>query len=257
MVNYKLDIAFLEVKFLVELLYKQLISDLKQRIFNQEFPNMKLPDERTLASQYQVSRSSIKRALTRMANDGIIFKKRGSGTFINPLYLKNESVFNYEEASNLGITDNFKMNGKRPKSKVLNFEVIAPTPELQRDLFLKADDFVYKIERLRLFEEQPFMIETGYIPIKIVPELSRSQIEKSIFNYLQKNYNLSVTKSFLSVYAEPSSLRDQELLNLSANEPTGIMEGIFFLDNGTPFEFSHMRLHYKYLKFNSFVSDDH
>ena len=84
-----------------ELIYKQIISDLKQKIFDYEFPDMKLPDERTLASQYDVSRSSIKRALNRMANDGIIFKKRGSGTFINPLYLKNESVFNYEEGSNL------------------------------------------------------------------------------------------------------------------------------------------------------------
>lgn len=82
-----------------ELIYKQIISDLKQKIFDHEFPDMKLPDERTLASQYNVSRSSIKRALNRMANDGIIFKKRGSGTFINPLYLKNESVFNYEEGS--------------------------------------------------------------------------------------------------------------------------------------------------------------
>lgn len=148
-----------------ELIYKQIISDLKQKIFDHEFPDMKLPDERTLASQYDVSRSSIKRALNRMANDGIIFKKRGSGTFINPLYLKNESVFNYEEGSNLGVTDNFQMDGKKPKIKVLSFDVERPSEELQRDLFLEPEDFVYKIVRLRLFDDQPFMIETGYIPI--------------------------------------------------------------------------------------------
>ena len=109
-----------KVRPTAELIYKQIIADLKKRIFEQEFPDMKLPDERTLSSTYNVSRSSIKRALNRMANDGIIFKKRGSGTFINPLYLKNESVFNYEESSNLGVTDNFKMNGKRSQIKVLD-----------------------------------------------------------------------------------------------------------------------------------------
>lgn len=237
-----------------QLVYKQIITDLKQKIFAGQFSQMKLPDERTLSETYHVSRSSVKRALSRMANDGIIFKKRGSGTFINPLYLKNESVFNYEESSNLGVTDNFKLNGKRPKTKVLDFEVIKTTPELQRDLFLKSDDFVYRIVRLRFFSSQPFMIETGYIPIKIVPELSRSIIEGSIFNYLQKEHNLAVTKSFLSVFAEPSTKNDQQLLKLKPTEPVGIMEGIFFLDNGTPFEFSSMRMHYKYLKFNSFVS---
>ena len=209
---------------MAELIYKQIIADLKKRIFSGEFKEMRLPDERTLALEYEVSRSSIKRALTRMASDGIIFKKRGSGTFINPLYLKNE------------------------------FEVEKPTEELQRDLFLKPTDFVYKIVRLRLFENEPFMIETGYIPIKLVPDLTPKIISGSIFNYMQNEQNLSVTKSFLSVFAEPSTTRDQELLGLKDTEPAGIMEGIFFLDNGTPFEFSSMRFHYRYLKFNTFVS---
>ena len=216
-----------------ELIYKQIISDLKQKIFDHEFPDMKLPDERTLASQYDVSRSSIKRALNRMANDG---------------------VFNYEEGSNLGVTDNFQMDGKKPKIKVLSFDVDRPSEELQRDLFLDPEDFVYKIVRLRLFDDQPFMIETGYIPIKIVPKLDQQTIKGSIFNYMQDKHNQSVTKSFLSVFAEPSTPNDRELLGLNEHEPTGIMEGVFFLDNGTPFEYSHMRFHYKYLKFNTFVS---
>ena len=78
---------------MAELVYQQVIKDLKKRIFANEFLDMRLPDERSLAESYQVSRSSIKRALAKMANDGIIFKKRGSGTFINPLYLKNEYGF--------------------------------------------------------------------------------------------------------------------------------------------------------------------
>lgn len=106
---------------MTQFVYKQIIDDLKMKIFAGQFPDMKLPDERTLSETYQVSRSSIKSALTKMANAGIIFKKRGSGTFINPLYIKNESIFNYE-GSNLGVTDNFQMNGKKPKIKVLKFE---------------------------------------------------------------------------------------------------------------------------------------
>lgn len=238
---------------MAEFVYKQIIDDLKTKIFAGQFANMRLPDERSLSETYKVSRSSVKRALTKMEHDGIIFKKQGSGTFINPLYIKNESIFNYE-GSNLGVTDNFHMHGIKPTTKVLNFEVIPPTEELQRDLFLEPHDFVYKIIRLRLFDEEPFMIETGYIPIKIVQNLNQTIIEGSIFNYLEEAHNLAVTKSFLSIFAEPSTLNDQELLRLKENEPVGIMEGIFFLDNGTPFEFSHMRFHYKYMKFNTFVS---
>lgn len=241
---------------MAELVYKNIISDLKGKIFAGKFTDMKLPDERSLAEQYNVSRSSVKRALNKMSNEGIIFKKRGSGTFINPLYLKNESIFNYEEGSNLGISDNFRLKGKKPQTKILDFQVIKPTSELQRDLFLSPEDFVYKIIRLRLFEDEPFMIETGYIPIKILPKLSRTQLESSIFAYIQFELNQTASKSFMSIYAEPSTSEDQNLLKLKENEPVSVMEGIFFLDNGTPFEFSQMRLHFKYLKFNTFINLD-
>lgn len=53
---------------MTQFVYKQIIDDLKMKIFAGQFPDMKLPDERTLSETYQVSRSSIKSALTKMAN---------------------------------------------------------------------------------------------------------------------------------------------------------------------------------------------
>ncbi|CUS25599.1 GntR family transcriptional regulator [Paucilactobacillus oligofermentans DSM 15707 = LMG 22743] len=240
---------------MADLVYRKIMRDLKERIFNQEFNDKKLPDERSLSESYGVSRSSIKRALNVMAQQGIIFKKRGSGTFINPLYLKNQSLFNYE-GTNLGVTDSFHLDGKRPGIKLIDYQVIPASKELQQDLFLEPDDFVYKIKRLRLLDDEPIIIETGYIPIKIMPGLTPSVVKGSIFNYLSEIEGKSVTKSFMSILAEPSNQQDQELLGLSDKEPVGIMEGIFFLDDGTPLEVSNMRVHYKYLKYNTFVSLD-
>lgn len=77
-----------------EAIYVTVQADLKQKIYNGDFPDLKLPDERTLAAQYEVSRSSIKRALNVLVQQGVIFKKRGSGTFVNPLYLKTMTCSN-------------------------------------------------------------------------------------------------------------------------------------------------------------------
>ena len=237
---------------MADLVYRRVSSDLKQKIVDNQFSNKRLPDERTLSETYHVSRSSVKRALKVLADDGIIFKKRGSGTFINPLFMKNKTIFHYE-GSNLGITDSMKSQGKVPKIKLLSFKVVPASKEIQQDLFLADGDFVYEIQRLRLFDDKPFMIETGYIPIKIAPELTQEIVEKSIFNYVEDTINKSVTRSFLSILASPSNEQDQELLNLKPTEPVGVMEGIFFLDDGTPFEVSNMRLHYQYLRYNTFV----
>ncbi|KRN28980.1 ubiC Transcriptional regulator, GntR family [Lactobacillus selangorensis] len=237
------------------LIYQEIATDLRKRIDHDEFQNMKLPDERTLSTKYQVSRSSIKRALNELADKGIIFKKRGSGTFINPLYLKNATIFSYT-GSNLGVTDSFQQNGEHPDIKVLRFEVTRPSADLQQDLFLKPDDFVYEIIRLRALKQQPFMIEKSYIPIKIMPELSEDIVAHSIFNYMEKERQQRVTKAFLSLYAAPSNEHDQAELKLKPTEPVEVMEGIFFLADGTPFEFSKMHLHYQYLKYNTFVALD-
>ncbi|MQS90039.1 GntR family transcriptional regulator [Companilactobacillus mishanensis] len=237
---------------MADLIYKKIIDSLKSEIDQGNFPDMRLPDERSLAEKYSVSRSSIKRALGNMAEQGIIFKKRGSGTFVNPLYLKQDSYFNYS-GKNLGITDSFQVNGQKPGIKVLNFDVVRPTEELQDNLFLKPGEFVYSFKRLRLMKDVPFMIETGYIPIKLAPELSEEVASESIFNYVESELDQEVNKTYLAISAAPSDEEGQKLLDLKPTEPVGMMEGIFFLNDGTPFEFSTMKLHYKYFKYDSFV----
>lgn len=240
---------------MTDLVYRRVLHDLKSRIHDNQFPNKRLPDERSLSEAYNVSRSSIKRALSVLANQGIIFKKRGSGTFINPLYMKNQTIFHYE-GSNLGVTDSFKSDGKTQGIKLLDFRVVAADQEMQQDLFLEKGDFVYEISRLRLFDDQPFMIERGFIPIRIVPELSEKVVSGSIFNYLEDVQNKVVTKSFMTMKAAPSNEKDQSLLALKPTEPVAIMDGIFFLDDGTPFEVSNMRMRYDYFNYNTFVTLD-
>lgn len=188
-----------------------------------------------------------------LEEQGIVFKKRGSGTFINPLYLKDQSAFRYE-GKNLGITDSFQVGGEQPTIKLLDYRVIPASRELQQDLFLNDAEFVYQIRRLRLFDQRPVIIETGYIPIKIAPTLTSEIVQHSIFSHLQETQGKAVNKSFMSIRAQPSNAEDQALLALKANEPVGVMEGIFFLDDGTPFEVSNMHLHYQYMQYGTFVN---
>ncbi|BDR60139.1 GntR family transcriptional regulator [Lactobacillus xylocopicola] len=238
---------------MADFVYRTVMHDIKQNILDNKYEGMRLPDERSLAEHYQVSRSSMKRAMEQLSQQGIVFKKRGSGTFINPLYLKNQSLFRYE-GSNLGLTDSLKMPGKTQGIKLLDYHVIEAPKAIAQDLFLNSGDFVYEFRRLRLLDNRPFLIETGYLPIKIVPELKPEHLQKSLFNYLEDTQNKVVTKSFLNITVEPSSQEDQSRLNLTATEPVGVLEGIFFLDDGTPFEVSTMRIHYQYMRFNTFVN---
>lgn len=236
-----------------DFVYQNVMRDIKQNILQHNYEGMKLPDERSLAQHYEVSRSSMKRALGLLAEQGIVFKKRGSGTFINPLYLKRQALFRYD-GSNLGITDSYNYPGKKQTIRLLDFHVLRAPQEVSQDLFLPDKELVYYFKRLRLLSGQPFLVETGYLPVKIAPELSEEILQGSLFNYLQNKKHRRASKSFLSITVAPSNLDDQKQLLLRPEEPVGVMSGIFFLDDGTPFEVSNMRVHYRYMRFNHFVS---
>ncbi|GAK30057.1 GntR family transcriptional regulator [Weissella oryzae SG25] len=240
---------------MTEVLYMKVFSNLKERILNSEFTNQKLPDERSLASEYNVSRSSIKRALALLATQGIIFKKRGSGTFVNPIYLKNQSMF-HSIGNNLGVSDSYRFDGEAPAIELLEFSKELADQETRQALFLEDGEKVYRIKRLRKIQGQPFMIENALIPEKVLPGLTEADMEHSMFHYAEEETKKAVTKSFMTVTVEPSTKQDQELMELMRNEPVGIMGGIFFLDDGTPFEVGSMRIHYKYMRYNSFISLD-
>jgi len=65
-------------------LYQQITNDLKQQITSGKLKsNEKLPTEIELAQQYNVSKITSKKALDELKGDGLVYSKRGSGTFVS------------------------------------------------------------------------------------------------------------------------------------------------------------------------------
>ena len=57
---------------MADLVYRAVMRDLKQKILAHQYPKMKLPDERTLSADYEVSRSTIKRALDVLVQPALL-----------------------------------------------------------------------------------------------------------------------------------------------------------------------------------------
>lgn len=103
---------------MTNLAHESISHNLKLRILEGEFTNSKLPNEQKLAQNYKVSRSTIKNILNILAQQGIIFKKRGAGSFVNPLYIRNQSLFQSKE-NNLDITDHLDDSEQKTSPKLI------------------------------------------------------------------------------------------------------------------------------------------
>lgn len=227
----------------------EIYNNLKQNILNDVYPTGKLPTERALAEEYEVTRNTIKNVVNQLEEEGLVFKKQRSGVYINLLFKENHKHFSHSLDEPIGVTKTFSAEND-VESEILEFKVIRPEQKILSSLVLKENEFVYYIKRVRILNQEPISIEEAFIPIKHLPELNLEHIKNSLFVYAEQN-NFKLSNSYLSVYADSSSKEDQKYLGLSANEPVSIIEEIILTDTGVPFEFSIIRNHYKKFMLNT------
>jgi len=75
-------------------LHQQVMEDLLRRIMGELFPNGMLPSEKQLCAEYSVSRITIRTAIAKLVNKGLLFRKRGVGTFVTDRQSTSSRNFN-------------------------------------------------------------------------------------------------------------------------------------------------------------------
>lgn len=204
-----------------------IVGDLISKIYQQTFWDDKLPTQRDLAAAYQVSRFTIQKALKRLHAIGLIDPVQGDGIYIRTRALGNPLVYNslievpYEDL----------------QSRMLYLKKAVPDPELVRIFNLEEGDLVWEFRRVRIVRYEMNQVETGYMPIKLFPDLGRRAIEDSIQNYvLGKKFKIS---HFMTHY-QPSAIsrEEAELLNCRKGMPAMSIISRGILRNGTAFIYS-------------------
>ncbi len=67
-----------------ELLYEKVSNDLRKKIYSGELKaGERLPTEQELMERFEVSRITVKRALEDLKNEGLIYRVRGSGSYVS------------------------------------------------------------------------------------------------------------------------------------------------------------------------------
>lgn len=219
--------------------YKEIADEVRRRIFDGEYPSETLiPDQNTLAEEFQVSRMTVKKALDIIATEGLIYRQRGSGTYVmKTALLGNRDVYVNEYD---GLTK--QMQGKTIESHVIQFDIEFPDQELASMLMIETSSPVYKIIRQRVVtENQLKILEYTYYVAELIPGLSKKHAEKSIYAYIKDELKLTFGGAFRKVHADKSRELDYEYLDCTENDPVLEVEQIVYLKNGKPFEYSRSR----------------
>lgn len=225
--------------------YERIAQEITNAISNNEYKvGDKLPSVEQLKSQYQVSKSTIIKALGMLQKDGMIYQTQGSG-----IYVRNKNKSGYINLlKTKGFSDN--LQGHQVTSKVLNFKPITPNDEVREHLRLTDEDTnVYYVERIRYLDHNPLCIETSYFNQSLVTHLDLASAERSIFDYLQSQLKINIGFSDIYFYIDFLSEQEAQHLNLNLNDPCMRHDLTFYTTKGIPFDYSNIVYHYKYANF--------
>ncbi|KAF1299416.1 hypothetical protein BAU15_01865 [Enterococcus sp. JM4C] len=234
-------------------LYDQVADKIRENILNDLYPTGKLPNERDLSETFNVSRSTMKKAIDSLVEDGLLLRKARSGTFVNLLFKKNYEDYSHQKKGPIGLTKSFSDQGKEISSTILLFEVILPPEEVRKALLLTENDFTYHFKRVRYINQVAISIETDYIPIQLFPSFTKEMAKGSIYDHASKEMGTALTNSYVSIFSSPSNEEDQQELKLTPFEPVTVTEEIVFTETGIPFEYSIVRNHYEKFTYNTSI----
>lgn len=216
-------------------------------------PNQMLKTEVELGKEYGVSKMTIKKALDSLVTEGLIYKKRGLGTFVKNLsHMPLSNIMNSQQDPSLtGFSRTHK--GENISTRVVLYTVIPAGESIAAKLNISAEDFVYHMIRVRCIDEQPIVLEETYMPLDIIPGLKRIHAENSIYSYIENDLQYSIQSSHILIKAKICSTELAEHLQLNPQEPVAEVTQIAFLDNGQIFEYSISSHRYDYYEFHAVV----
>lgn len=203
----------------------------------------KLPVIEALMKQYGVSKSTIIKTLELLEKKGIIFQVRGSGIFVRRQNRKGYISL----LSNQGFKKD--LEDYVLTSTIIELEVRKPTEEVSINLNMELNEDVYYVKRIRYINGQTLCLEESWYNKSIITYLNKEIVSESIFHYITEGLGLKV--GFSDVYLQVDKLNEEEatFLGLEKDAPKLLVESIFHLTNGQPFDFSKVTYNYQQSQF--------
>jgi GntR family transcriptional regulator len=188
--------------------YKRIQVEIRDRIASASLkPGDAVASERELAKIHKVSLMTARHALAGLEHEGIVERRLGAGTFVAVPKIHFNKLMSY--------TEQMSGRGLAPRSRVLVAKVIEGEPEVAARLGLSAASRLVKIQRLRLTGEEPFALETCYLPAADFPDLVSAPLGRSsLFATLEHDYATKLAYADEEVDATSADASIAEMLNL-------------------------------------------
>jgi GntR family transcriptional regulator len=193
-------------------------------------PGTPVPPERTLAAEFDTSRTTVRQALQELVVEGRLERIQGKGTFVaKPKVSQALQLTSY--------TEDMRAQGLEPTSQLLDIGYITADDRLAQLLDITAGGRVLRIERLRMANGEPMAIETTHLSAKRFPALRRSLVKyTSLYTALAEVYDVHLAEAEETIETSLATPREAGLLGTDVGLPMLMLSRHSLDRDGQPVE---------------------
>ena len=215
-------------------LYYQIRTYIEEQIDSGRWkPGMQVPSERELCEQFQVSRITVRQALSALVQQGQLRRQQGRGTFVASPRIE-------QRLHRLtGFTQDIRGRGQRPGARILQKEIVPAPYPVARALELEVGEPVVLLKRLRLSDEEPVAIETAHLSDVLCPGLVDEIVEDgSLYAVLASKFDIIPTRAEQQVEAVLCPAAEAKVLGVQKGAPMLHMYRVTYSSDDRPFEYT-------------------
>lgn len=218
-------------------LYCQLKNLILGKIEKGEFgSDSKIPSEQELCEAYNISRPTVRQAITELTNNGYLYKEKGKGTFV----AKSRSTIDVKNYS--GFTDSILDSQVPGDQNIITCNIVGSMtcsrlPEVFGIPYSQRMDYA-EIKYMTKQGGEVLSLNTSYIPLNLFPDIIEDiKQKKQSFDILRGKYPLIPvkTKSMLEIIFTEQS--DSHYLQVQPGQALIKVENTLYSKSGQVVEY--------------------
>lgn len=215
--------------------YYQIKQTIKNWILNKEFnPGEKIPSENELGEKFNVSRLTVRQAISQLVQEGFLISKRGEGTFVT----HNEHLIGSFSLEFTGFMDDLFYQISKCKTKSVKINRIPVPKVIKEKLELSnSGEEVIQIKRVRFLNDKPFNYTINYLPIDIGKRMTEKDLlRKPLLQIMEQDLGIQFTEAFQQIEASFADQEVSEQLDIVSGSPILLVERIMYTKKRKPVE---------------------
>jgi DNA-binding GntR family transcriptional regulator len=210
-------------RLVTEPVYQQLTRICRERLGVAARAGDRFPSERALAREFGISRATANKVLSSLAAEGALLHRRGRGMFVSGAKNLHASLREMESFTAVA-----EASGFQPGTSVTVFRRLtaglAPA-SVRAGMGLGGDEPLVYVERRRLADGEPVILEYRWIRAALVPGLRKADLGGSFYALLEHRFRVPLAGERHAVYARALPAPEARKLNLAPGAAALVVEG--------------------------------